>query len=69
MGPERLEIRIVPYDASWPSAFVRERSRIDGALGLRARRIDHIGSTSVPGLAAKPIIDIDLSVELLRAAA
>ena len=62
-GRERRETRIVPYDASWPSAFVRERSRIDGALGGKARRIDHIGSTSVPGLAAKPIIDIDVSVD------
>jgi GrpB-like predicted nucleotidyltransferase (UPF0157 family) len=61
-GFERREIQIVPYDPEWPSAFARERRRIAGALGSRARRIDHIGSTSVPGLAAKPVIDIDVSV-------
>ena len=53
---------IVPYDPSWPHAFAAERDRIAGALGTIALRIDHNGSTSVPGLAAKPIIDIQISV-------
>jgi GrpB-like predicted nucleotidyltransferase (UPF0157 family) len=46
----------------WPEQFVREARRIQAALGQRALRIEHIGSTSVPGLAAKPIIDILLVV-------
>ncbi|WP_433566958.1 GrpB family protein [Nocardia sp. CA-151230] len=61
-GIEKRDIRIVEYDPSWPHRFLQERSRISDALGATARRIDHIGSTSVPGLSAKPIIDIDLSV-------
>ncbi|HEY5195602.1 MAG TPA: GrpB family protein [Solirubrobacteraceae bacterium] len=47
---------------SWRPVFARERARIADALGRRALRIDHIGSTAVEGLPAKPIIDIDLSV-------
>ncbi|MFI9405121.1 GrpB family protein [Nocardia sp. NPDC052316] len=61
-GVEKRDIRIVDYDPAWPQRFAAEHARIARALGLTARRIDHIGSTSVPGLAAKPIIDIDLSV-------
>lgn len=61
-GFEWREIRIVAYDHSWPIRFATERDRIADALGHIARRIDHIGSTAVAGLAAKPIIDIDLSV-------
>jgi hypothetical protein len=51
-GPERRTIAIVSYDPSWAERFNYERSRILGALGTLARRIDHIGSTAVPGLAA-----------------
>jgi GrpB-like predicted nucleotidyltransferase (UPF0157 family) len=61
-GPERREIRVVPWEAAWQVAFELQRRRIAGALGDRALRIDHIGSTAVPGLPAKPIVDIDLSV-------
>jgi GrpB-like predicted nucleotidyltransferase (UPF0157 family) len=62
-GPEHVEIVIVEYDPAWPERFEREATTIAGALGDRALRIEHIGSTSVPGLAAKPIIDILLVVE------
>ncbi len=55
-------IEIVDPDAAWPGVFEMLRSRIVGALGDRVLAIDHVGSTSVPGLAAKPIIDIDLTV-------
>ncbi|MFD8546068.1 GrpB family protein [Streptomyces sp. NPDC059649] len=61
-GREKRVIRLAEYDPDWPSRFARERIRILEALGSTARRVDHIGSTSVPGLAAKPIIDIDVSV-------
>ncbi len=57
---------IVPYDPDWPLAFVEERRRIADALGDLALRVDHNGSTSVPGLAAKPIIDIQVSVRSLE---
>ncbi len=50
------------YDPAWPCLFEREAQRIRGALGERALMVEHVGSTSVPGLAAKPIIDILLVV-------
>ena len=50
------------YDPSWPARFEQERRRILEALGPAARRVDHIGSTAVEGLCAKPIVDIDVSV-------
>lgn len=59
------ELRIVPYDQMWPLAFAKEANRIRDALDALALRIDHNGSTSVPGLAAKPIIDIQVSVKSL----
>ena len=55
-------IVLVDYDPEWPARFEREAERIRSALGDRALLIEHAGSTSVPGLAAKPIIDIVLVV-------
>ena len=55
-------ILIVDYDAQWPELFELEASRIRAVLGHRALQIEHTGSTSVPGLAAKPIVDILLVV-------
>jgi GrpB-like predicted nucleotidyltransferase (UPF0157 family) len=57
-GAEKREITIADYDAEWPKQFERHAAIIAGALGASALRIEHIGSTSVPGLAAKPILDI-----------
>ena len=61
---ERLSTRIaiVDYDPNWPELFTREADRIRSLLGGQALRIEHAGSTSVPGLAAKPIIDLLLVV-------
>ncbi|NUW37838.1 GrpB family protein [Nonomuraea sp. SMC257] len=53
---------IEEYDPAWPEEFARLGARLRGALGDVAVRIDHIGSTSVPGLAAKPVIDVQISV-------
>lgn len=55
-------VEVVPYDPGWPLAFARWRDRLAGALGDGARRLEHVGSTAVPGLAAKPVIDIQVSV-------
>ena len=55
-------IHLAEPDPAWPGLFAREADRIRRALGERARLIEHVGSTSVPGLAAKPIIDIVLAV-------
>ena len=57
---------VVPYDAAWPLAFEHERERLRLALGSLSLRIDHHGSTAVPGLAAKPVIDIQISVARLH---
>jgi GrpB-like predicted nucleotidyltransferase (UPF0157 family) len=55
-------VHLAEYDPEWPRLFEREAARIRDALGAQALRIEHVGSTSVPGLAAKPVIDIDLVV-------
>jgi GrpB-like predicted nucleotidyltransferase (UPF0157 family) len=68
-GRERRKIVIADYDPAWPHRFAVERERIAAALGDRALRIEHIGSTSVPGLAAKPIVDILVEVARLEDAA
>jgi len=57
-GVEKTDIRIVDYEPDWHSKFERHARIITGAIGGSILRIEHIGSTSVPGLAAKPIIDI-----------
>ena len=53
---------VVPYDAAWPDLFRALGTMLREALGTLALRIDHIGSTAVPGLAAKPVIDVQISV-------
>lgn len=55
-------ITLVDYDPAWPERFAVEASRIRDALGARAAAIEHAGSTSVPGMAAKPVVDMVLAV-------
>ncbi len=62
LAPLVGRIQIVDYDSAWPRLFEREAERIQATLGQRALLIEHVGSTSVPGLAAKSIIDILLVV-------
>ena len=57
-GIEKRPIVIDDYNPSWPSQYQKHAAVISGALGAAVLRLEHIGSTSVPGLAAKPIIDI-----------
>ena len=63
-APEVLDapIRLADYDPTWPKLFEREAARIRAALGEDAVLIEHVGSTAVPGLAAKPRIDIVVAV-------
>jgi GrpB-like predicted nucleotidyltransferase (UPF0157 family) len=63
-GPRPLTkpIEIEDYDAEWPARYEREAARVRSALGDRVVRLEHAGSTSVPGLPAKPIVDIVLEV-------
>jgi GrpB-like predicted nucleotidyltransferase (UPF0157 family) len=65
--PADAPVRLVPYDASWPQRFEREREQLRELLGERAAGgIHHVGSTAVPGLAAKPTIDIMAGVSSLE---
>jgi len=62
LAPHAAPILLAEYDEEWPRLYEREYERIRGAFGDRALQIEHVGSTSVPGLAAKPTIDIVLVV-------
>jgi GrpB-like predicted nucleotidyltransferase (UPF0157 family) len=61
-------IELSAYDPTWPAAFERERALIAPILGTNAVQIEHMGSTSIPGLPAKPIIDVIVLVDDLEAA-
>jgi GrpB-like predicted nucleotidyltransferase (UPF0157 family) len=58
----RDPIDVVDYNPQWPAQFAVWRDRLAAALGPTAKRIEHVGSTSVPGLPAKPVIDIQVTV-------
>lgn len=62
LAPYEVTVVVEDYDLRWPSWFESDRAEIIGALGERALLVEHTGSTSVPGLAAKPIIDMLLVV-------
>ncbi|MEO6350473.1 MAG: GrpB family protein [Candidatus Limnocylindrales bacterium] len=63
VGRSRHEaVEIVDYDPVWMERFAEVRARLLASMGQRAIRIEHIGSTSVPGLAAKPYVDVQISV-------
>jgi GrpB-like predicted nucleotidyltransferase (UPF0157 family) len=62
IGPHNAPITLADYDPAWPELYAREAARIRSILGSTAVLVEHAGSTSVPGLAAKPIIDIVLAV-------
>jgi dephospho-CoA kinase len=59
---------VVPYDPSWPDQARRAVARLATACGHRAQRVDHIGSTAVPGFAAKDVIDVQVTVDSLATA-
>ena len=68
MNAGEMPVEIVPYDAAWPGLFEDERRKILDAIGpWLAGPVEHIGSTAVPGLAAKPVIDIMAGVASLDA--
>jgi GrpB-like predicted nucleotidyltransferase (UPF0157 family) len=55
-------LRLADYDPAWPARFAAEAARIAGALGALARGVEHVGSTAVPGLAGKPVLDVAVAV-------
>jgi GrpB-like predicted nucleotidyltransferase (UPF0157 family) len=62
MRVHNAPIQLIEYSAEWPKLFVREAERVRATLGNRVLMLEHAGSTSVPGLAAKPIIDMLLAL-------
>ena len=62
LRPHNATIHVAEYDPEWPRLYEREAERVRMALGAKALRVEHVGSTSVPGLAAKPVIDMILVV-------
>ena len=62
MRVHNAPVQLVDYDAEWPALFIREENRLRATLGDRVLTLEHVGSTSVPRLAAKPIIDMILAV-------
>jgi GrpB-like predicted nucleotidyltransferase (UPF0157 family) len=55
-----IAVELAPYDPAWPAAFERIRDKLERLLTPYVVAIEHIGSTSIPGLAAKPLVDIDI---------
>lgn len=64
-----MQVDVVEYDAGWPDRFAHVGTELRAIFGGVADRIDHIGSTAVPGLAAKPIIDVQVSLAALEGVA
>ena len=60
------QVIVLPYQSEWASEYVREADQLREVFGARLKQIHHMGSTSVPGLAAKPIIDILPVVDTLE---
>jgi GrpB-like predicted nucleotidyltransferase (UPF0157 family) len=55
-------LRLVEYDRDWPTRFADERARIHGAIADHVTAIEHVGSTAVPGLSGKPVLDVGIAV-------
>jgi len=68
LGLERGVLRLVPYREEWTEFYRQESQRIRQAIGTYIRDIQHVGSTAVPGMSAKPIIDIAVAVDCLNEA-
>jgi GrpB-like predicted nucleotidyltransferase (UPF0157 family) len=68
LGLRRGEVVVTPYDPRWPELFVESADEIRRAIGTSILGVHHVGSTSVPGLCAKPILDILVSVSDLEVA-
>jgi GrpB-like predicted nucleotidyltransferase (UPF0157 family) len=66
-GTEKRDLEVVRYNSEWPDTFAEHQQRLQRALHAVAVDIEHIGSTSVTGLAAKPIIDIMVAVDDITA--
>lgn len=68
IGQHKRDLNVVPYRSSWKELFKQEQDLLERTLGEKALKIEHIGSTSIPGMVAKPIIDIMVAVVSLTQA-
>ena len=68
LGLRRKTVRLVPYLAKWAELFEAERRCLDAAFGDTIIAIEHVGSTAVPGIMAKPILDMNVGVRTLDVA-
>jgi GrpB-like predicted nucleotidyltransferase (UPF0157 family) len=66
-GIEKRALVLAEYDPRWPATYAEQERRIRAALGPAAVQVEHIGSTSVPGLAAKPVVDVLVTVDDITA--
>jgi GrpB-like predicted nucleotidyltransferase (UPF0157 family) len=62
LGLESGTVRVVSYDSRWPTLFEQSLGELRSTLGRSVLKIHHVGSTSVPGLCAKPVLDILVSI-------
>lgn len=68
LPPVSAPLRLVTHDGTWAARFSAEAERIRGALGTRVLAVEHVGSTAVPGLVGKPVLDLGLAVDSAEAA-
>jgi GrpB-like predicted nucleotidyltransferase (UPF0157 family) len=69
IGLERGIVKLAPYTAEWKRLFEQEKARLQAAVGSYVLDVQHIGSTSIPGMVAKPILDIGIAVRSFEKAA
>ena len=62
LGLESGVVRLIEYDAQWPALFAAEQQRIRDHCGTLTVRLEHVGGTSIPGMCAKPVLDIAAGV-------
>jgi GrpB-like predicted nucleotidyltransferase (UPF0157 family) len=62
IGLERGKVKLLPYQLEWKELFTEEKQSLEGAIGNNIVEIEHIGSTSIPGMISKPIIDIAIAI-------
>jgi len=66
LGVKRGEVKLLPYSPQWAEAFNEEKENLSNIFGITVLQIEHIGSTAVPGLMAKPLIDMAILIERLQ---
>ncbi len=62
LGLPSHAVKLTPYNPHWPQLFTEEKQRVEAALAPLSVHVEHIGSTSVPGIEAKPVIDLMLGI-------